>query len=150
MTGINHALAGVAVASLVKQPLLAVPLAFASHFFLDTMPHFGFTGNRLKTRTKEQLFWTVIISDAFLLLALMTLLLFKQEFIFLLCALTAFSPDFVWIYGYFKGKTPTQMAKQNSFSKFHKAIQQLERVYFLPLEIIYLLFFGAIALSAIY
>jgi hypothetical protein len=138
VTGINHALAGVAIASVIKQPLVALPAAFASHFICDMLPHFGFTGSRLKSRTKEWLFWTVIVLDAVFLIILLSTLLVKGEYSLLAAGSVAFSPDLVWIYGHFKGQSPSQMATHNPFNAFHKWIQRLERVYFLPLEIIYL------------
>jgi hypothetical protein len=41
MTGFNHGMAGAVIALTVKQPVLAVPLAFLSHFATDMIPHFG-------------------------------------------------------------------------------------------------------------
>ena len=40
MTATNHALTGATIATLVRQPYLAIPLAFLSHFFCDALPHF--------------------------------------------------------------------------------------------------------------
>jgi hypothetical protein len=37
----NHTLTGAAIALTLKQPALIVPVAFASHFILDSTPHFG-------------------------------------------------------------------------------------------------------------
>ncbi len=41
MTGFNHAVTGALIAGAVGNPFLAIPLAFASHFVLDAIPHFG-------------------------------------------------------------------------------------------------------------
>lgn len=44
-----HTLTGGLVALAVKDPLLAAPLAFTSHFVLDSTPHFGLDGLDFKT-----------------------------------------------------------------------------------------------------
>ncbi len=38
----NHVITGAVIALGVKDPVVAAPLAFASHFALDSIPHFGF------------------------------------------------------------------------------------------------------------
>jgi hypothetical protein len=40
MTLTNHLLTGAAIAKLLPSPV-AIPIAFASHFVLDALPHFG-------------------------------------------------------------------------------------------------------------
>ena len=44
-----HALTGALIALAVKDPALAAPLAFTSHFVLDSTPHFGIDGLDFKT-----------------------------------------------------------------------------------------------------
>ncbi|MBI2588951.1 hypothetical protein HYW35_01975 [Candidatus Saccharibacteria bacterium] len=44
MTVVNHAAAGAVIALVIKQPYLAVLLAFLSHFAMDGLPHFGYSG----------------------------------------------------------------------------------------------------------
>ena len=52
MTATNHALSGALIGLAVMQPILALPLAFVSHFMLDAVPHFGFDehGGHLKNK----------------------------------------------------------------------------------------------------
>lgn len=38
----NHTLTGLVIGVALRQPLLVAPVAFASHFILDTTPHYGF------------------------------------------------------------------------------------------------------------
>jgi len=40
MTGLNHGLVGGAIAHYLPLPI-ALPLALASHFLMDALPHFG-------------------------------------------------------------------------------------------------------------
>ncbi len=60
MTSTTHSLVAVAIAAKISNPTLAIPLAFASNFLLDTIPHwdFGF-GWRQKGKTK--LFWEGVL-----------------------------------------------------------------------------------------
>lgn len=44
-----HTLTGALIALAVKDPALAAPLAFTSHFVLDSTPHFGLDGLDFKT-----------------------------------------------------------------------------------------------------
>jgi hypothetical protein len=41
MTAVNHVIMGSVVVAAVGNPVLGVPLALASHFLLDALPHFG-------------------------------------------------------------------------------------------------------------
>jgi len=45
-----HTLTGALIALSVKDPALAAPLAFTSHFVLDSTPHFGLDGLDFKTK----------------------------------------------------------------------------------------------------
>jgi hypothetical protein len=36
--------AGAIIALAISQPLIALPLAFVSHFVLDALPHYGYGG----------------------------------------------------------------------------------------------------------
>jgi len=42
----NHVLAGSIIGLTVKEPSLAIIIAFASHFVMDMMPHFGYFGRK--------------------------------------------------------------------------------------------------------
>ena len=46
MTITNHLLAGSLIGLTVAQPALAIALAFASHFVMDALPHFGYAGQK--------------------------------------------------------------------------------------------------------
>jgi hypothetical protein len=44
----NHVMTGAAIALTVNDPIVAAPTAFASHFVLDSIPHFGAKGASFK------------------------------------------------------------------------------------------------------
>lgn len=125
MTASNHALCGALIGLTIASPVIALPLAFSSHFILDAIPHFGldeFGGHH----KKPKLFRKILYVDAILLaFILLTLLLAGASWLVFACVLLAGSPDFVWAYQYiFKenlGKnSPT---KKNKFNQFHSRIQ---------------------------
>lgn len=51
MTETAHALVAGAIASRFPNPLIALPLAFTSHFIMDSVPHWDF-GTNWRNRTK--------------------------------------------------------------------------------------------------
>lgn len=127
MTATNHGLAGAAIAlSLHNYPAVALALAFASHFVLDSVPHFGFDeiGGHLKI--KKSLFFKILLADATLLAALMVFLLARGAPILVFsCLFLAGSPDFVWAYRYiFQEKLgKIKPGPMNALSQFHSKIQ---------------------------
>lgn len=96
MTTTNHALTGALIATVIKQPYLAIPLAFLSHFVCDALPHFeaGFTFG--KKSMYIYLFFDGLCAALFALF-----LLFKGVDYPLLLAVSGFaamSPDLTWLY----------------------------------------------------
>ena len=136
MTIINHAVVGAGIALLIKQPLLALPLAFLSHFVLDALPHFGIVGDK----TYEIIFklkrtYLMVLIDIVGIIIL-TLLLWGQAWYVFVAAFLAVSPDFMWLYRYFGferfGKEPP---KPGPITRFHQNIQWGERIWGIYIEI---------------
>lgn len=125
MTGTNHYLAGVAVATALKNPILVFPIAFASHFVLDVLPHFGL--KTWKARKRWQL--RVAFIDVPVLIFAIFLTARHHPGWYIAAGLIAFLPDTAWIYRFiFKekfGKLPPPPA--NAFNTWHYKIQKLER-----------------------
>lgn len=125
MTATNHALSGALIGAVVTQPVLALPLAFVSHFVLDAIPHLGLDefGGHLKA--KKMFKWMLLIDAALLALVIIWLFVINAPFLVFACLFLAGSPDFVWAYRYiFKenfGKKPEPM--KNLFNRFHARIQ---------------------------
>lgn len=55
MTATSHALIGTVIAAKIGNPALAIPLALASHFAMDLIPHWDTATNREK-KSKRRLF----------------------------------------------------------------------------------------------
>jgi hypothetical protein len=55
MTATGHALIGTVIAAKVGNPVLAIPIALASHFIADSLPHWD-TGTNRKLKSKRTFF----------------------------------------------------------------------------------------------
>lgn len=136
MTGFNHTLAGCLVAAIIPAPL--APLAaFASHFVLDAMPHFGHSANI--TPYNQNFIRLLVVDGIFCVLSLAYgLLLFPHLWwLMILCSATSTLPDFMWL---LRGK----IRRLDGFFKFAEVIQWGERPWGWMLEIIYALLFASL------
>ena len=76
MTATSHSLVGASIACLIPNPLIAIPLAFASNFILDTIPHWD-VGTGWHNRPKIQ---TFVFAGIDVLLGLsLSFLIFAQK-----------------------------------------------------------------------
>jgi hypothetical protein len=121
MTGLNHTLAGAAIA-LILPPPLALPLAFLSHFVLDMVPHFGRHPKFVKFSPHLK---ALIIADGAVSVGTMSLIILLSPDKWLsigLCCFLAVLPDLLWIFQKLL-HTPVW------FLKFSSWIQWGERPY---------------------
>src|SRR5688572_30050937 len=125
MTATNHALCGALIGLSISPPAIALPLALASHFFLDAVPHVGLDEFGGHTKAKK-LFRRILAIDAILLTGIiLALTITGAPWLAFACLLLAGAPDFIWAYRYifqekFGSKTP---GKMNAFNRFHMRIQ---------------------------
>lgn len=135
MTATNHYLTGVLIASTINKPLVALPLAFASHFVLDCLPHFG-DKNFMKKIKTFKLVWSV---DFILLIGFLTWTLINCPIWYAFAGFLGTSPDIAWIYRfYIRDKILNKKLKPMiGFNRFHAGIQKLERSWGLYVEIAY-------------
>ncbi len=137
MTLTNHLLTGAALSKFLPLPV-ALPLAFASHFILDALPHFGFPS--IDVRMKHLRLMKVILCIDFLLsVAISIWLIALGHTKWLLVGIVAYSPDFVWIYRFAVKERfgKVQPTKGNIFVQFHKNIQKYERIWGVCIELLY-------------
>lgn len=130
MTATSHAITGAAIGLIIQEPVLALPLAFVSHFICDMLPHFGF--HTFEERRKYAKWFHLSLKVDALLLALLfaSLIYFGASWVVIIAAILAGSPDFAWAYRYIfleKGgkKKPPKMSLLN---QFHSDIQTLESI----------------------
>jgi hypothetical protein len=146
MTTSNHLFAGAAIALVVRQPVLAIPLAYLSHFVLDALPHHGRLNElTLGEAVQHRLTW-IMESVNIVGVPILVYLLWSQSWWVWVAAIAAMSPDFVWIYLHFfyerKGITPLL----RRFTQFHRWIQWCERPWGIAVEMVF--FVSGIALIA--
>lgn len=129
MTGYNHVAIGVIVGVSIKNPIAVIPVAFASHFVLDALPHFG---NNKKFDKWNTNFIYLLAIDAALCLSVLLFAIYKWPNLWLPIGLGAFFaalPDFIWL-AYGKKKLP-----DNWFFRFSKWVQWGEFPWGMVIEI---------------
>lgn len=134
MTATNHALTGAVVALVVKEPVLVVPIAIASHFLLDSLPHFG----GLSVTSRKFLF--ILAGDAGLATGLLASMIILQPTLWLIAvlgAVCAMAPDLMWFPNFLRSITDRPIKKPDSITTWHKKIQRYEQPQNMPYEVVY-------------
>lgn len=130
VTGFNHGITGAAIALTIKNPLLAVPLSFISHYFQDLIPHWDYGVSR--QADKKGVFFTKkfnmsLLGDFILSVTLMIVLaiLFPtHKWLIWACMVAAASPDLVWAYyRLYREHIKKQTPRYDPFSNLHRKIQ---------------------------
>lgn len=145
MTATNHAITGALVATLVKEPLLAISIALAMHFAMDALPHFGLNTQNIKDileRNSQKLFKRVLVVDiiiaSVLLIVIPVILAGSFEWWLVLASMIAcMSPDLVWGYRFYYEIREQMERPQSQFSKFHNWIQWSETPRGIIVELIW-------------
>lgn len=131
MTGLNHGLVGGLIGKFVPLPLIA-PAALASHFLLDTLPHYGID-HKQRDRSK---FWKVFfIIDALATLSLGIYAIQARHYAMFLGGLFATMPDYLWVGRVIKTRSFNLSTHGNWFSRWHASIQKFERPWGLWIEL---------------
>ncbi len=137
MTGLNHTATGAVIALSIKQPFLALPLAFASHFVLDALPHFGIDH---ADKAQQSLLRKVVTYDSCAtVLLILTVYLVSRNLFVVACMLITLLPDSVWFVKYAHDRYRGQAFSlpKDVFSRFHKRIQWGERPWAWRLELVW-------------
>jgi hypothetical protein len=114
---------GAVIALVVRQPAIAIPLSFASHFICDAIPHYGMANDRLFSRK----FNAVLLGDFLFAVSLMAALagLFPAErWLIWTCMIAAASPDLMWAYyKLYREHIQNKPARLDPLARFHSWIQ---------------------------
>jgi hypothetical protein len=124
MTGINHAVSGAVIAAIIPEAAVAIPLAFLSHFVLDSLPHFG--ADSLISKN----FRRILATDMGLgILFMLSLFIWRPHHwvLLILCAAAAAAPDLMWLPNYIRISHHRPKSQYNLIMKFHQVIQWCER-----------------------
>lgn len=131
MTGFNHAASGALIGKFLPLPI-AIPLAFASHFALDSLPHYGIPHHQRDTSLGWRIFSVV---DFMAAVGLAALAVYWHRYAMLACGFIACSPDFFWVARVVKTKSFDLSKNQTRFTKWHVKIQRYERPWGIYLEV---------------
>jgi hypothetical protein len=126
MRAINHAMTGAVIGLAVSEPFLAIPLAIASHFVLDAIPHHGERTNSFTS----PVFRILLVSDAILCFALVVVLIAvhpKHWLLAAFCALAAAGVDFMQAPRYFRSIHGKPEKPRDIIGRFHGRIQWYQR-----------------------
>ena len=132
----NHLLVGTGIAIAVNQPLLALPLAFGSHFVLDALPHYGYGRKGYGELFKHKLFYFSLLLDLIGVVLLLTNFNYS-ELILVACAILALSPDFEWPYHYYWFERKGLKPPATRLSKFHNYVQWCEKPWGIVVEVVF-------------
>jgi hypothetical protein len=151
VTGYNHVATGAIIGLAIKEPALALPLAFVSHFVLDSLPHYGI---EYAKRKQFPAFKRILSFDA-VITPLAIILIHHEAHSWLVFGtmVLAVTPDFGWFikYAYDKHKRTPFSLPRDPFSRFHKRIQWGERPdgIGMGIELIYAILASAIILALV-
>lgn len=143
MTGINHVLTGVAIGAAIQEPILVIPLALASHFALDMLPHFG---NHPVYKWGHRHFWKILAVDSLLSIgAIVAAIIVAPSLAWpiILGGIFAALPDFLWVDFFGRGN------RNHWFHKFHKKIQWYEHPPGAIVEVVFLMLASGVIVSLI-
>jgi hypothetical protein len=105
MTITNHMLAGSVIALAINEPILVLPLAYASHFFMDALPHFGYPGGHnfseaIKIASKHRLSYIVSVATTITVIGVLSFLVINSLWLALVCGFLAVIPDGLMLLNY--------------------------------------------------
>lgn len=122
MIGFNHALVGGLIGKYVPWPL-GIPLALASHFVLDMLPHYGIPHDKRDTSVFWKIFFTV---DFFAALSLAFWAIANHHYAMYVCGQIAVLPDFVWVASVIRHRSFSLKQADSAYERWHKKIQRYE------------------------
>ena len=126
MTATNHVLTGALIAASVHSPWVALPAAFASHFVLDIMPHFGRAGINLSSSFFKRLLYTDMVIAAVCLIGLF-MLRPENGWILVTGGVLGASPDLMWYAKFVAANNNQQPPTPGFIRRFHSRIQWYEK-----------------------
>jgi hypothetical protein len=129
MLATNHGTTGMILGALLPLPI-AIPVAFASHFVMDALPHYGIDN---KKRDSNKMYKQIVYIDTTLALSFAVLTAVTGRWSMFIVGWVAYSPDGYWVYMYLKSRT-FNLKPKNKIARFHQKIQ-LERPWGLYIEI---------------
>lgn len=126
MTATNHALTGALIGVTLTNPVVAILVAFLSHFVLDAFPHYTDETVSDEQRLRSRKFKLLLIADTVGCAMVVLLLFFIARDHWLIASVTAFvatTPDMFWFPKFINFNNNKPNRQPNIFLKFHHNIQ---------------------------
>ncbi|OVE79295.1 hypothetical protein BVY00_00825 [bacterium G20] len=118
------------IALTVKNPLLAVPLSFISHYFQDLIPHWDYGVSREADKNGSffaKSFNISLLADfclSVILMIVLALLFPTHRLLIWGCMVAAASPDLMWAYyRLYLEKIKKQRSHYDPFARLHILVQ---------------------------
>ncbi len=146
MTVLNHVTTGIAIAIVVRNPVLAPLLALLSHFVLDAIPHFDHPAIA-PNATKFRLYVTIEALTSATVITISLLLFSSLWLLIAVCAFAAYVPDLLWYYRYFAPDSKIGRWLR-PYLHWAQAIQRYEKPPGLIIEALYFLLMGLCIINA--
>ncbi len=146
MTATNHAVMGAIVCATIANPVIGLPLAFFSHFVLDSLPHFGI--HTVAKPTSKQ-YRAILRVDALLTVSFILIITFVgfkmglPVWLLPLGAIFGWLPDVMW-YKHYKNDLRGEPKQWDIIRSTHKKIQHLEVSWGWLVEVVW--FISSVAL----
>ncbi len=149
MTASNHVLTGMVIGSAISNPLIAIPVAFLSHFAIDALPHFAIKNQKDSTF----LYYLSIDSGIAAGLILSVFLLQPSNWLLVIASgIACASPDLMWMPDWLRTISEKKQKKPGLIKKFHAKVQWAERYdrIGLVIEVIWFGFMMMILIRSLY
>ncbi len=144
MTATNHVVTGIFVASVIHNPIIALPVALASHFVCDALPHYG---DMLMGHNSFK-FKLILGTDMYLaamILFLVYLLHPDNMWVLIFGGIFAASPDLMWIPDFVASLTHKPAPVYGPIRRFHSRIQWYQKPKGIWVEAVWFLIFFIIS-----
>ncbi len=148
MTATNHFVTGALIGLTIHVPIVALPLAFVSHFAMDALPHFG---DRKQPAVGMRWLKAVLPFDILLATTMMLAIIIAHPMYWqfgVASGILAASPDLrgipIFIYYLKHQKLPPLTGWYDRFNHF---MQWGERLWGAWIELIWFLIFGGLLLA---
>ncbi|MEJ0073577.1 MAG: hypothetical protein WDN27_05935 [Candidatus Saccharibacteria bacterium] len=122
VTIINHSLVGGLIGKFVPWPI-GLPLAFASHFVLDMLPHYGIPTKR---RNQSASWKAIVVLDIASCVCLIIWCFRYHHYAIYACGQIAAVPDFIWVHRAIKGRSFDFSNVKSRYERWHIRIQRYE------------------------
>ena len=123
MTGANHAITGGVIGLVIGNPV-AIPVAFASHFLFDALPHMGFEDEE-RIRNRNLMLTGIAVDIVLIVVVFSAAIVSNVQWYVFASMIAAMSPDFVWIYRFIfeENMGKTKPGPLSGLNKWHAETQ---------------------------